>query len=404
MSYPVTAAHTIFALNKSIMALKVSDYGESVVFCKDYGDISVKGVSSGGLVVRYEFERYQEGIIDTLEETYHPNKNGQVRIKGVGEMARRNAPVWAFSTQKGLEAYRYASVNLNMSFSSGEDNASLKRRFLYADVATEGMHYQGISECFLTRYSTRRILPGQPVTLAFHFNGRQTLSVGVAYIDRPGHAAYVSWPVGLDNGQLEDGVEQYFIHKADCITVMDRLNEETQGEFAEDDMLWYTFTLQTEDGAEDTVRFEVDHRKYPVTSILLYQNCFGLSESIALHGVETVTAEMEGTFGTMGQAYRKIFTWLDYVHESNTGYLGPDDREAFEDLLRSPKVYLGSVAEENEVVITETDAEEVLPHAGPVNFKVKWKRVNASYRRFRNKAVAATDTGVFDRSFDKSFE
>lgn len=386
------------------MALKVSDYGESVVFCKDYGDISVTGVSSGSLVVRYEFERYQEGIIDTLEETYYPDKKGQVTIKGIGEMARRNAPVWAFSSQKGLEAYRYASVNLKMSFSSGEDNASLKRRFLYADVATEGMHYQGISECFLTRYSTRRILPGQPVTLAFHFNGRQTLSVGVAYIDRPGHAAYVSWSIGLDNGQLEDGVEQYFIHKADCITVMDRLNEEMQGEFIEDDMLWYTFTLQTEDGAEDTVRFEVDHRKYPVTSILLYQNCFGVSESIALHGVETVTAEMEGTFGTMGQAYRKIFTWLDYVHESNTGYLGPDDREAFEDLLRSPKVYLGSVAEENEVVITETDAEEVLPHAGPVNFKVKWKRVNASYRRFRNKAVAATDTGVFDRSFDKSFE
>ena len=57
------------------MALTVSDRGEAVVFCKDYGDISVTGVSSGGLVVRYEFERYQEGIIDTLEETYHPNKN-----------------------------------------------------------------------------------------------------------------------------------------------------------------------------------------------------------------------------------------------------------------------------------------------------------------------------------------
>lgn len=113
---------------------------------------------------------------------------------------------------------------------------------------------------------------------------------------------------------------------------------------------------------------------------------------------------MEGTWGTELLAYRKIFTRLDYVHESNTGYLGPDDRDAFEDLLRSPKVYLGSVAEENEVVITETEAEEVLPHAGPVNFRVKWKRVNASYRRFRSRAEVAAHAGVFDKSFDKSFE
>lgn len=386
------------------MALKVSDRGEAVVFCKDYGIITVSGISEAGLVVRYEFERWGEGVVDTLEELYPRVGSGTVRLRDVGEMARRNAPSWAFVGQNGPEAYRNASVVVRMEFSSGEERVGLERRFLYSDVGTEGMANQGLSECFLTRYSRRRVLPGQPASLAFHLDGRQSLVVGVAYMDGAGHAAYASWDVALDVGQLEDGVETYFVHKADCVTVTDRLNEETGGEWTEDDLLWYTFTLRTDVGSEDTVRFEVDHGVYAVTRVLLYQNCFGLPESMALHGAETVRAEMEGTWGTELLAYRKIFTRLDYVHESNTGYLGPDDRDAFEDLLRSPKVYLGSVAEENEVVITETEAEEVLPHAGPVNFRVKWKRVNASYRRFRSRAEVAAHAGVFDKSFDKSFE
>ena len=388
------------------MALQVSDNYSSPMFCMDYGDIRVTGVPASGLTVRYVFEMDQAGIVDELEETYYPDKTGWVTVRGVGELARRNAPAWGDRPQTGTEAYRAGCVRLDMTFTAGEDSVSLRRIFMYSDVMTENMLNQGIMSVFLTRYRTRRLLPGQPAWLGFCLyteTEHARVEVGAAYLDRPGHAAYATWTITVDSAEVYDNLVFLLVLRADIRTVLDRLEEETRREFGEDDLLWYTYTLHSPHGGSHTVRFEPERRPFPDAAVLVYQNCFGLPESIALTGAETVEAEMEGTFGTTDDAYRKLHTSLDYSHEANTGHLSPDDRAAFEDLLRSPRVFLGEIADDREVVITDVEATEEIPHAGPVNFRVTWRLANPAHRRF----TALQDTlagGVFDKSFDQSFE
>lgn len=382
------------------------------VFCRDFGTITESNVA-GLVTVEFSASVPVYGSLADKEtvlqfsEAYEPDASGTIYIRDLGALMERFAPRLGLRELFSDGVMRRAGTGMSITTTSdGSSSSQSTADFLYSSVKTQvDYSVEEPLPFFLTRYTSRSVFTGQYCELSF-LNLAGHLQVCAIYRDAPRHAAAAKWVLNWEHdGPAFVGRCAYVTYPFGTDVIVRQLNDAVHGDYTVDDLIEYTVTLYHQDGQPlDSVRFTVDHDQCPHAVTLFYQNCFGLTETMVLRGIDTIAADMQGTFGHVGDAYRKLQTELNWENAFHTGPIDRYGRAAFSDLLRSPQVFLGDLAPEHEVVITDVDAEEVVPHTAPVDYVVKWRLSDAACPGFDRKPVRKDVGGVFDESFDKSFE
>ena len=237
-----------------------------------------------------------------------------------------------------------------------------------------------------------------------------------------GHPGAVSW---FGHGET---LKVKLLHYVDGIPQLTDLAKVTEEEITAEDscnMQTYNFTL--EDLAElaqidvkdiiyadmqlflnsapmDSVRFMHDTRHRAHERIFAFIGAMGEPEFVAMTGSEQREAEFEGVFLMEHNDYRKADTTLRCIHTAHTGALSEGERELLWDMAASPWVYVIENGELREVTITEVELTDSLPHREPTGFSVKWRYTTEKRQRTFSRTRNVPHIGIFDKTFDETFE
>ena len=74
------------------------------------------------------------------------------------------------------------------------------------------------------------------------------------------------------------------------------------------------------------------------------------------------------------------------------------------DMVASPWVYVIEDGKLREVTITEVELNDTLPHREPVGYRVKWRYADERKQRTFSRKMVVPYTGIFDNTFDETFE
>lgn len=146
--------------------------------------------------------------------------------------------------------------------------------------------------------------------------------------------------------------------------------------------------------------FLVDRNKYSQVNCFLFTNSFGVTESVYTTGSTKENRVAEFSFGNI-QAKMKRFN-ADFYKETevNSGYITRSQTPLFDDLIKSKEVYIVDQAgNAHEIVITDFNYETFSNNLNKLTFIYR-KYHNKHYHNYKElKSV----TGVFDSSFDRTF-
>jgi len=170
------------------------------------------------------------------------------------------------------------------------------------------------------------------------------------------------------------------------------------------DIIYADLQLFLNSAPQDSVRFMLDPYHRPQERTFAFIGAMGEPEFMVLTGQEDREAEFEGVFLMEHKEYRKADTTLRQIHNSYTGALSEGERLLMWDMVASPWVYVIEDGKLREVTITEVELNDTLPHREPVGYRVKWRYADERKQRTFSRKMVVPYTGIFDNTFDETFE
>lgn len=244
---------------------------------------------------------------------------------------------------------------------------------------------------FLTRQPVRRVATDEAAAVSW-FNHGEKLLPKVLYLDgdAPRLATLASYPANE-----ADGLMTYRFTLDDLANSL---------RIPADSILYADIQLLSGSRAADSVRF------YPRTDIppharhFAFIGAMGEPEFLTFTGSEKTEADFDGCFLMEHNDYRKAATVLHPVRTTCTGYIDEGVRDLVWDMAASPWVYVIEDGRLREATILEVDLGESAPHTEPIGLSVKWRFTAEREQITFARKPEPPHTGVFDPTFDETFE
>jgi len=172
----------------------------------------------------------------------------------------------------------------------------------------------------------------------------------------------------------------------------------------ESQILYYDISLTGGNNTSDTVRYINDTRNWLHSLNVVYLNSFGIAETISLTGSEEIAPNLDGNLVTADGFYIQMDPVLYDVGTVNTGYIGKKAYGALLDMLHSPLIYIyDGIIVGDRITITDVDFTHKLPTNSGTNVKFTYRTSRDRNLKY-DRAATGHNTGIFDHTFDNSFE
>lgn len=336
----------------------------------------------------------------TLEEKYAPVDN-RITIYDVRELLR---PYFNLSDHPGLTGFD--SLGLKSLTDTRRVQFSITlfgsmRQFCgtyhvaYSNAPSDYLHAgtgnNGIGSRFLTRGNLKKISAAQPCSVSFFGHG-ETLKVKILH-----YVNGVPFLTKLPDVTSEDsGNMQTYNFTLEGLAEVAEMNV--------DDIIYVDLQLFLNSTPQDSVRFMHEPLQRPNERLFAFIGAMGEPEFMVFKGAEKREAEFEGVFLMEHNHYRKADTDLRCMHTCFTGPLSEEERELVWDMAVSPWVYVIENGRLREVTITEVELNDSLPHREPIGYNIKFRYTAELEQRTFNRKQNVPHTGVFDKTFDNTFD
>jgi len=353
-------------------------------FVADYEDIVFDNVTTNVSL------RISVGQKLLLDEIYHPNSEKKVIISGIGDVLSQ---YFTFDSTQ-LFAQKNKDRSLIFEIRSTVDGVvNYNTQILYYSSVLLGVD---LYDKFLTRYQTKKTNIKRQEILSIYDFTADFIEVGVAYI--------------------KDGIPRYyraeFSQTLYCCTINvslsvlpDWIDAETGYHIDANDIIYYdvyALTNESENQVVDKIQYINDKREYPHEVRLVYNNCFGVPETIAFTGITKSATALNAQFAQIKHSYSKIFTDPVATHQLYTGPLDQSGIESIEDIIRSDQVWIYQDPT-TLIPITITDINMESNNRGnePKGYSISYR---LSDNRQRFKKVDKLYNRSFDKTFDQTFD
>lgn len=350
-----------------------------------------------------------DGQEHQLKETYTPTAYGLVIIQDVDKLLR---PYFSLPADGQLSDFTRTAlatftktVQLKIAEYAGSvPNWEYTFTVAYSDTPTPYLqtHHSDLVLHFLQRDNQTSTASNQPCSVSF-WGGGDPAILKVKIL-----AYFHGVPLLYDDLEYYPSQDALYTYHF-TLQVLSRLAtlQRPLGLNVED-IIYVDFQLFDNQGEapvlRDSVRFMHDrgHRAYERTFAFI--GPMGEPEFVAMTGRELREAEFEGTFLMEHHNYRKADTKLNKIHTSYTGPLTEGGRDLIWDMAASPWVYTIEAGQLVEVTITEVELTDSSPHTEPVGLTVKWRYADEYRQRTFKRTPHTPHLGVFDETFDETFE
>lgn len=337
----------------------------------------------------------------TWEEDYYPDANGQITIRGIGEIGMTYLLVGSASAS-GWTYAPWVQVRVTVTYTpalSHETIAVFTTKIYYSRARTQisdPTAYTG----FLSRFTERTIVPNQPLTFAYmELTAAPTLRYGVSWMTEDG-VKYHAWDEAQTAGTAGT-MKTFSMPLSDIASAVTTQSGET---CTAGQILAVEVKLVRGGSVADSLKCYVDQGHQRQLTAFLFHNCFGVAESMAFTADDERTNELDSEMAFMGDDYRRSWSDLEEYHTVDSGSINEEEYQACVDLATSPFVYLldedGTAGEE--VVITAVDYADTKPRVTPTRVRVTYRSTAKTTGKFDR--AARVPVGVFDETFDESFE
>ena len=361
------------------------------VFCPDFGDITLQGVTADYVLVDFAIKDMGGTTVSTFSETYHPDAAGKIYIKGLSDAMEAylgGASLASIYNPDSMVKDIGGYADCEMVFHHGETTQTATQRFYQSRNRTQ--LYPSSYKYFLNRFRERSVYTEQLITVSYIYRS-QTLKCKVAYYNSSGESCLKT--ISLSNSGCTAGHIICHQYKPSYLA--------GQANVGVANLIYLTMELYDGGSMIDYMKFTFD-RTAPDRIGILFKNAFGVPEHIIFSGRDKHTAELDGSFAWVGRKYRKMHTDLTTMHTICTGWVDEDTHDSIKDAICSDEVYLVNNFDlGDQVTVTDIDLDYEKPRTEPLRAFITYRvsdRVQESFSRVRQRAER-----VFDDTFDHTY-
>ena len=334
-----------------------------------------------------------EGELYPLSETYYPDSDGKVVISGIDKILQSYYPLLDLELKPSTP---WLLQQLKGVFTDDNESVSKYADLFYADQLLNERFLEIDYRGFLTHIRKKKTQSDRTEMFSYSTAG-QRIDLGVAF--REGEK------VRYVRNQYQGNVvaRGYSTCKLDMNEIRNEVHYwDNQISLNPEDIIFYEVISVFKDVDIDKIRFEMDSRHLPQVTNLLYRNCFGVPETIALVGKCECNPEMEGSFAFINGQYRKYHTNVIPSYTINTGYITREMANALEDLIASDKVFVYADDElQYEVTITDIDMARLLPSNEGLSYSITFRPASSKRLPF---TYNPPKQRIFDKTFNHTFD
>jgi len=342
----------------------------------EYGDIVISEVTVDAVVT----VRNSGTII--LSESYTPDANDQITIKGIGELAMLYFAPGNLLTATGEDA---SPVGLTVDVVAGTTISKVVTIYPSVVDFAGTLDAATLLQIPLSRATKKNTAPGRKEYISFYANGN-TL---VAYI--------------VYKGATRDMAVSYDFYEMDSVNAMCVVDVSPSvmaalAGVAESDLVYYNVYTS----AESIIRFMVSSRSWQFEKTFVFRNCFGAQESFTCTGDEISDRKWTREYGDFEHKKTDFSRDLENSIKINSGYLTAREIEVVEDMLNADELYLIDEAGFQKITILDEDFSDTSrkDELNSVTFTYRY----AQHNQFKSRYEAFKKPRIFTPDFDTSFE
>lgn len=379
------------------MALTYQGLDSGGLWAGNRDEIIIGGVTDD---VRIRFTvSDSSGQLATFTERYTAI-DGKIRILRLGDIAKTYFKMPSLESTSQLWGVRPV-ISGEVFDLDGGSLGSFSQAYYYSEFPME-IPLPANYKSFLTRYSSRTILPGQWEYLAW-LDHSQTMVLGVAYADDvPSYGQTASQPHYKEISFAGSGSHNIRIEQFSLSRIISLLAG-AGVQVSEDQILFFDAYLNDGDTRIDEVRFKVDRNGKIHRRDLIYMNPFRIPAVMCLTGQNQRSADFNATYLNIGTLYRKVDTNLVIKNECFTGYIDRQSRDAVYDLAVSEPLYRVENNRLQQITLLDLDISESEPTTEPICLKITYRLADDECQLSFARPIWSS-CRIFDKTFDKTFD
>lgn len=322
-----------------------------------------------------------------LEEDYYA-VDGCVTLYEVGRLLQSRFQLKDPSEVIRLDNRWHGSQRLSLEFKFTDEQGTVSIS-CYAFFCRASSSVSPSDTLFLTHEHTIRTAPNRLEFLTMMTLTGVTVDVSIVYLDVEGeeHNRLVNY------GLLSENWLDCYLFSLPYIASLAGLSTTS--------ILYYDALLKLNGTLKDKVRFINDTRQYRHLTKFIYQNAFGLPETITFTGLAEYAPELEGELVDLLQ--KTFHTDVRYIDARtiNSGYLNSFQYAKALDLLTSESICLYDAGKAEKVVITDIDFNHKPVGNEKINVSLTVQKATRNHLAFER---IANIRKIFDYTFDRTFE
>lgn len=351
-------------------------------FSSGLSEIGIYGVSGDKLHVRIT----EQGTEIFAEDYYAVD--GDVILYEVDRLLkshfRLNNPAEATGAGNWHGAHR---LSLEFAFTDNQGTVRISCYAFFCRVATPVTPADAL---FLTHEHTMRTAPDRMEFLTFMTLEGVTVEIGVAYLDQNRKERYKLVAYNLLS---KNWMETYRLSLKE-VSALSGIGIAS--------ILYYDVLMKQDGVVKDKVRFIHDTRQYRHAVSFIYQNAFGMPETMTFTGLTEYVPELEGELADLLlKSVRTESRFVD-IRTVNSGYLNARQYAKLLDLVTSDSLCLYDDGKATEIVITDMDFQHKPTGNEKINVSLTFRK--AARRQLAFDRTANVRQRIFDKTFDHTFE
>lgn len=326
------------------------------------------------------------GGTEIFNENYYASDN-TVKIYETGKILR---DYFLLEEPKGISDnvifYYLPSLPVTIVVSDGQETVRNSFNAYFSRCRTSVLPSDTL---FLTHENTIRTAYDRMEYLTFIVREGISVEIGVAYLNM-GKEKYKIISQGLDgcSGMVSVLFSSGRIAEISGVDVPS--------------IIYYDVMLKENDVVKDKVRFVKDDRRYRNVANFIYQNAFGMPETMTFTGLTEYSPELEGDLVELLQKTVRTDTGYIDSRTVNSGYLDSRQYDKVLDMITTASLHLYDSDTLKEVVITDIDFLHKRFGNEKINVTLTFRQASRMHLAFRR--AANIHERIFDKSFDRTFE
>lgn len=349
-------------------------------FISEIGEIRISGIADAQLNVQVKVRD-----AEILNENYYALSDGTVRVYEIGEMLSSYFLLHE-PEEMSNNVILYYNSPLSVTIVFTDKQSTIQRRFntYYSRCRTS---VSPLDALFLTHENIIRTARNRMEYLTFMVRVGISVDIGIKYLNA-GKEKYtlVEQELSVRLGMVAFSFSLGMVAKRFGIDASS--------------IIYYDVLLKKDGAVKDKVRFINDDRQYRNVTNFIYQNTFGMPETMAFTGLTEYSPGLEGDPVELLQ--KTVRTDTKYIDNRtiNSGYLDTKQYGKVLDLITTASLHLYDTEILKEVVVTDIDFSHKRTGSEKINVSLTFRQASRRHLAFKR----TVNSGIYGRIFDKIFD